>query len=112
MRVVVALGGNALLRRHQPLTAENQRENVRVACEALVTTCLAFIAGMHSTKTYGDLASIVGQAVAQSLPELLLDHPQVGRLPSEGGAMNPTQGGEEIGMLARRRDYNRYRTQY
>jgi carbamate kinase len=35
MRVVVALGGNALLRRHQPLTAENQRENVRVACEAL-----------------------------------------------------------------------------
>ena len=35
MRVVVALGGNALLRRHQPLTAENQRENVRIACEAL-----------------------------------------------------------------------------
>jgi carbamate kinase len=35
VRVVVALGGNALLRRHQPLTAENQRENVRIACEAL-----------------------------------------------------------------------------
>jgi carbamate kinase len=35
VRVVVALGGNALLRRHQPLTADNQRENVRVACEAL-----------------------------------------------------------------------------
>ena len=35
MRVVVALGGNALLRRDQPLTAENQRENVRIACEAL-----------------------------------------------------------------------------
>ena len=35
MRIVVALGGNALLRRHQPLTAENQRENVRIACEAL-----------------------------------------------------------------------------
>jgi carbamate kinase len=35
MRVVVALGGNALLQRGQPLTAENQRANARVACEAL-----------------------------------------------------------------------------
>jgi carbamate kinase len=35
MRVVVALGGNALLRRGQDLTAANQRENARVACEAL-----------------------------------------------------------------------------
>lgn len=32
MRVVVALGGNALLRRGQAMTAENQRENVRTAC--------------------------------------------------------------------------------
>ena len=29
MRVVVALGGNALLRRGEPLTAENQRANAR-----------------------------------------------------------------------------------
>jgi carbamate kinase len=36
MRVVVALGGNALLRRGQPQTAENQRANVRIACAALV----------------------------------------------------------------------------
>jgi carbamate kinase len=35
MRVVVALGGNALLRRGQPMTPENQRENVRVACDHL-----------------------------------------------------------------------------
>src|SRR5580704_1044818 len=35
MRVVVALGGNALLRRGEPMTAENQRENVRVACDHL-----------------------------------------------------------------------------
>ncbi len=35
MRVVVALGGNALLRRGEPMTARNQRQNVRVACEAL-----------------------------------------------------------------------------
>ena len=36
MRVVAALGGNALLRRGQPMTAENQRENVRVAARALL----------------------------------------------------------------------------
>src|SRR3954463_1733011 len=35
MRVVVALGGNALLRRGQALTAENQRANARAACRAL-----------------------------------------------------------------------------
>src|SRR3954447_18276976 len=35
MRVVVALGGNALLRRGQPLTAENQQMNARAACRAL-----------------------------------------------------------------------------
>jgi len=32
MRVVVALGGNALLRRGEAMTAENQRANVRTAC--------------------------------------------------------------------------------
>ena len=40
MRVVVALGGNALLRRGEPLTAENQRENARVACKALAPLAL------------------------------------------------------------------------
>jgi carbamate kinase len=63
VRVVVALGGNALLRRHQPLTAENQRENVRIACEAL-----APIAAEH---------------------ELVISHgngPQVGLLALQGSA--------------------------
>ena len=40
MRVVVALGGNALLRRGEPLTAENQRANTRVACKALAPVAL------------------------------------------------------------------------
>jgi carbamate kinase len=40
MRVVVALGGNALLRRGEPLTAENQRANARVACKALAPMAL------------------------------------------------------------------------
>lgn len=35
MRIVVALGGNALLRRGQALTALNQRANVRAAAQAL-----------------------------------------------------------------------------
>jgi carbamate kinase len=40
MRVVVALGGNALLRRGEPLSAENQRRNAHAACEALAPLAL------------------------------------------------------------------------
>jgi len=40
MRVVVALGGNALLRRGEPMTAEVQRENVRDAARALAPVAL------------------------------------------------------------------------
>ena len=35
MRVVVALGGNALLKRGQPLSAENQRANVKIAAKSV-----------------------------------------------------------------------------
>ena len=42
MRVVVALGGNALLKRGEPMTAEAQRGNVRRAAPAL-----ASVAGRH-----------------------------------------------------------------
>src|SRR3954454_2992838 len=40
MRVVAALGGNALLRRGQALTAGNQRQNARAACRALAPLAL------------------------------------------------------------------------
>jgi carbamate kinase len=63
VRVVVALGGNALLQRGQPLTAENQRTNARTACRAL-----APLAREH---------------------ELVISHgngPQVGLLALEGAA--------------------------
>jgi len=40
MRVVAALGGNALLRRGQPLTAQNQRANAHAACKALAPVAL------------------------------------------------------------------------
>jgi carbamate kinase len=68
MRIVVALGGNALLRRGQALTAENQRENVRVAAQAL-----APIAHEH---------------------ELIISHgngPQVGLLALQGSAYKPDE---------------------
>src|SRR6187397_1957302 len=41
MRIVVAVGGYALLRRGQELSAENQRENARTACAALAP--IAFV---------------------------------------------------------------------
>lgn len=37
MRIVVALGGNALLRRGEPMTVDSQRANVRAAAAALAT---------------------------------------------------------------------------
>ncbi len=41
MRIVVALGGNALLRRGEPMTAENQRGNVRTAAQQLAPVAQA-----------------------------------------------------------------------
>lgn len=35
MRIVIALGGNALLRRGEPMTVDAQRANVRIACEQI-----------------------------------------------------------------------------
>ena len=34
MRIVIALGGNALLKRGEPMTADVQRKNIRIAAEA------------------------------------------------------------------------------
>ncbi len=41
MRVVIALGGNALLRRDQQMTERNQRENARVAAKSLAEVARA-----------------------------------------------------------------------
>ncbi|MFN8196084.1 MAG: carbamate kinase [Nocardioidaceae bacterium] len=35
MRIVIALGGNALLQRGEPMTADNQRANIRLASERI-----------------------------------------------------------------------------
>jgi carbamate kinase len=83
MRVVVALGGNALLRRGEPMTAEAQRGNVRRAAPAL-----ASVAGKH---------------------QLVLSHgngPQVGLLALQAAAYTDVQaypldvlGAETEGMI-------------
>lgn len=83
MRVVVALGGNALLRRGEPMTIEVQRGNVRTACRALAPVALEH--------------------------ELVISHgngPQVGLLALqsaayEGGELTPLDvlGAESVGMI-------------
>jgi carbamate kinase len=40
MRIVIALGGNALLRRGTPMTVDNQRASVATACAALAPVAL------------------------------------------------------------------------
>jgi carbamate kinase len=83
VRVVVALGGNALLKRGEAMTADAQRANVRVAAEAL-----APVASAH---------------------ELVVTHgngPQVGLLALQGAAYKPDEaypldvlGAETEGMI-------------
>ena len=83
MRVLVALGGNALLKRGEALTVENQRANVKIAASAL-----APLARNH---------------------ELIVTHgngPQVGLLALQGAAYKPDEafpldvlGAETEGMI-------------
>src|SRR6187399_1094560 len=83
MRIVVALGGNALLRRGEPMTAEAQRTNVKTAAAAL--------------------------AEIQPGNELVITHgngPQVGLLALQGAAYKPDEaypldvlGAETEGMI-------------
>ncbi len=83
MRILVALGGNALLRRGEPMTVERQRANVALACEHLAPVALAH--------------------------ELVISHgngPQIGLLALEGAAYGPVPaypldvlGAETQGMI-------------
>ena len=51
MRIVVALGGNALLRRGEPLAADGQRTNIRSAAQTLARL---LDAGHHLIVTHGN----------------------------------------------------------
>ncbi|SEW15137.1 carbamate kinase [Aliiroseovarius sediminilitoris] len=84
MLVVAALGGNALLQRGEPLTADNQRANVRAASAALADVVRA---GHRLVVTHGN-------------------GPQVGLLALQGAAYKPDEafpldvlGAETGGMI-------------
>jgi carbamate kinase len=71
MRVVVALGGNALLRRGQVMSIENQRENVGVACDHL-----APIAKQHELViSHGNGPQIGHLALEEAADETTPDSP-------------------------------------
>ncbi|EIK52998.1 carbamate kinase [Stutzerimonas kunmingensis] len=84
MLIVAALGGNALLKRGEPLTARTQRANVRVAAQGLA-------------------------AIVQAGHDLVITHgngPQVGLLALQGAAYKPDEaypldvlGAETEGMI-------------
>jgi carbamate kinase len=83
MRILVALGGNALLRRGEPMTADAQRANVKTAAVALA----AIHAGNELVITHGN-------------------GPQVGLLALQGSAYKPDEaypldvlGAETEGMI-------------
>jgi carbamate kinase len=66
MLIVTALGGNALLRRGQPMTAANQRENVRVAAKSLAPVALQhdLVVG-HGNGPQVGLLALQGAAYAE-----------------------------------------------
>ena len=70
MRILVALGGNALLRRGEPMTADAQRVNVRVAAEALA----AIHPGNELVITHGN-GPQVGLLALQSAKDPSLSRP-------------------------------------
>jgi carbamate kinase len=76
MRIVAALGGNALLERGEPMTMETQRHNVRKAVAALAPL---IIGGHQLIVTHGN-------------------GPQVGLLALQAAA-GPAEGGYPLDVL-------------
>jgi carbamate kinase len=66
MLVVTALGGNALLRRGEPMSADNQRANVRIAARALAPVAAAhqLVIG-HGNGPQAGLLALQGAAYAK-----------------------------------------------
>src|SRR3954464_12235554 len=66
MLILVALGGNALLRRGEPMTAQNMRANVCVACEALAPVAREHqLVGGHGNGPQVGLLALQGAAYAK-----------------------------------------------
>lgn len=69
MRLVVALGGNALLRRGEAMTAENQRANVAVAARALAPVAEAHeLVVTHGNGPQVGLLALQSAAYSQVAP--------------------------------------------
>jgi len=66
MRIIAALGGNALLSRGQPLSAENQVENIKQAAKALAPIALQHdLVITHGNGPQVGLLALQGQAYKQ-----------------------------------------------
>ncbi|XSG82135.1 MAG: carbamate kinase [Methyloligella sp. ZOD6] len=69
MRIVVALGGNALLRRGEALTAENQRRNMRQVAPALARIAADHtLIVVHGNGPQVGLLALEGEAYADAPP--------------------------------------------
>ena len=69
MRILVALGGNALLRRDEAMSAENQRRNVRLAAETLAPIASEHqLVICHGNGPQVGLLALQGAAYAQVDP--------------------------------------------
>lgn len=69
MRILVALGGNALLRRGEAMTAENQRRNVKIAAEALAPLAADHeLIVTHGNGPQVGLLALQGAAYGEAFP--------------------------------------------
>ena len=69
MRIVIALGGNALLRRGDPMTTEVQRQNIRIAAEAIAPLAAGHsIVVVHGNGPQVGLLSLQAEAYAGAEP--------------------------------------------
>lgn len=73
MRLVIALGGNALLKRGEVLSAENQRRNMRAAADALARACRGHeVAIVHGNGPQVGLLALEAEAY-KAVPPYPLD---------------------------------------
>lgn len=91
MLIVVALGGNALLKRGEPMTAEVQRRNVRGAAEALARLVRA---GHRLVVTHGNGPQVGNLAIQQEGGASLVPAQPLFAL----GAMTQGQIGHLLGL--------------
>jgi carbamate kinase len=69
VRIVIALGGNALLRRGDPMTTEVQRQNVKIAAEAIAPLAAGnVIVVVHGNGPQVGLLSLQAEAYAGAEP--------------------------------------------